>query len=135
MSVGALLIIKHLSLSIPNSGESRASDKGEWGGSPKKFFPSLRDSVWSKNKGGRAPWAPPLDPPLPKLEKDIPFGRSLLVKAIIGSTPSPDQQRRVFGKVKDCNSNIFLFWLSISYALVLIMSKANKNKTKLEKII
>ena len=38
-----------------------------WGGrSPKKFFWALRASVWSKNKGDgdRAPWAPPLDPPL-----------------------------------------------------------------------
>ena len=43
------------------------------------IFPSLRAWVWSKNKGGQAPRAPPLDPPLPKLEKDIPFGRSLLV--------------------------------------------------------
>ena len=34
------------------------------GGSPKNYFPALRASVWSKNKGRRAPWAPPLDPPL-----------------------------------------------------------------------
>ena len=32
----------------------------------KKCFSALRASVWSKNKGGggRAPWGPPLDPPL-----------------------------------------------------------------------
>ena len=28
------------------------------------FFPALRASVWSKNKGGPAPRAPPLDAPL-----------------------------------------------------------------------
>ena len=41
--------------------------RGEGGWSPKKFFSALQASVWSKNKGGggRAPWAPPLDPPLP----------------------------------------------------------------------
>ena len=34
-----------------------------WGGHglPPNFFSALRASVWSKNKGGRAP---PLDPPL-----------------------------------------------------------------------
>ena len=37
-----------------------------WAQSPKKVFLALRASVWSKNKtrGGRAPWARPLDPPL-----------------------------------------------------------------------
>ena len=30
----------------------------------KKIFWALRASVYSNNKGGRAPWAPPLDPPL-----------------------------------------------------------------------
>ena len=30
----------------------------------KKSFSALRASVWSKNKGGRAPQSPPLDPPL-----------------------------------------------------------------------
>ena len=30
----------------------------------KKFFWALRASVWSKNKGGLVPWAPPLNPPL-----------------------------------------------------------------------
>ena len=30
----------------------------------KKTFSAHRASVWSKNKGGRATWAPPLDPPL-----------------------------------------------------------------------
>ena len=32
--------------------------------SPKNIFSALRTSVWSKNKGGRAPQAPPLDPPM-----------------------------------------------------------------------
>ena len=31
----------------------------------KDFFGALRASFWSKNKGGRPPWAPLLDPPLP----------------------------------------------------------------------
>ena len=48
---------------------------GGWGGvghpdpeitggtlSPKTIFSALRASFWSKNKGGRAPRAPPLDP-------------------------------------------------------------------------
>ena len=40
--------------------------KGGEGGrqSPKKFFSALGASVWFKNKGGRAPRAPPLGPPL-----------------------------------------------------------------------
>ena len=29
----------------------------------KTIFSALWASVWSENKGGRAPWAPPLDPP------------------------------------------------------------------------
>ena len=32
----------------------------------KKIFSTLRASVWSKNKGGRTPRVPPLDPPLSK---------------------------------------------------------------------
>ena len=32
----------------------------------KKYISALRASVWSKNKGGRASRAAPLDPPLPK---------------------------------------------------------------------
>ena len=62
--------------SAPYSGGSRPSDKGgggaghpdpELGGglSPKQFFSALRASVWSNNKGGQPPWAPPLDRPLP----------------------------------------------------------------------
>ena len=39
-------------------------DKGE--AVFKKDFSALRASVWSKNKGGRPPRGPPLDPPLPK---------------------------------------------------------------------
>ena len=35
----------------------------------KKFFSLLRVSFWSKNKGGRAPRAPPLDPPLLTINK------------------------------------------------------------------
>ena len=34
---------------------------GGWGG---VVIQTLRASVWSKNKGGWAPRAPPLDPPL-----------------------------------------------------------------------
>ena len=37
--------------------------KGGGGRSP-TLFSALRASVWSKNKGGRTPRAPPLDPPL-----------------------------------------------------------------------
>ena len=33
-------------------------------GGLKKNFLALRASVYSNNKGGQAPWAPPLDPPL-----------------------------------------------------------------------
>ena len=56
--------------------KSRPSDKGmapiiqtlSKGGGPSLsiFFSALWASVWAKNKegGGRAPWAPPLDPPL-----------------------------------------------------------------------
>ena len=42
------------------------SVKGAWGGrGTKTFFSAPRASVWSKNKGGgRAPRAPPLDPPV-----------------------------------------------------------------------
>ena len=63
-----------IQLAITNGG-SRPSDKwGGGGGSSRPwdkggpgrfFFSALRASVWSKNKGeGRAPRAPPLDPPL-----------------------------------------------------------------------
>ena len=33
-------------------------------GPPKEFFSAPRASVWSKSKGGQAPRASPLDPPL-----------------------------------------------------------------------
>ena len=80
----------------------------------KRLFPSPRASVLSKkNTGGGASSYRPL------------YG--------VPPPPPPDRQRRVVGKVKDCNSNIFLFWLSISYTVLLIMSKTNKLKTKLEK--
>ena len=60
---------------VLGSGGSRPSDKGGGGhpdpeirggpGLKKIFFSALRASFWSKNKGGgRAPQAPPLDPPL-----------------------------------------------------------------------
>ena len=63
---------------VLGSGGSRPSDKGGGGGGghpdpeirggpglKKNFFSALRASFWSKNKGGgRAPQAPPLDPPL-----------------------------------------------------------------------
>ena len=42
------------------------------GGGPvskKKTFSALQASVWSKNNGGRAPRAPPLDSPLKNVEK------------------------------------------------------------------
>ena len=32
-----------------------------WGQSPKKCFSAIQASVWSKNKRGQAPQAPPLD--------------------------------------------------------------------------
>ena len=50
---------------------SRPLDKGGGGGrgrSPKKSFSTLQALVWSKNKGGGAPRAPPLDPPLNKTQ-------------------------------------------------------------------
>ena len=48
------------------SGGSTPSDKGRGGGGglQRCFFSAHRASVWSKNKGRRAPRAPPLDPPL-----------------------------------------------------------------------
>ena len=60
---------------LDTRGGSSASDKGRGGGGghpdpeirgvvSQKFFSALRASVWSKNKGGRNPPAPPLDPPL-----------------------------------------------------------------------
>ena len=36
----------------------------------KKIFSALRASVWSRNKGGRPPRAPPLDSPLIFTEKE-----------------------------------------------------------------
>ena len=58
-----------------DNGGSRPSDRGGGGAghldpeirgsaSPKKFFPAFWASVWSKNKRGAGPRAPPLDPPL-----------------------------------------------------------------------
>ena len=49
-------------LEIRESWSSRPLDKG----APvsKQNFSALRVSVWSKNKGGLAPRAPPLDPPM-----------------------------------------------------------------------
>ena len=44
------------------------------GGSQKKLPSALRVSVWSKNKRGRAPRGPPLDPPLYHID----FGLSQL---------------------------------------------------------
>ena len=38
--------------------------------SPKNFSLALRASVWSKNKEGPDPQAPPIDPPLVKVKKD-----------------------------------------------------------------
>ena len=47
------------------SGGSRPLDnEGGGGPSQNKFFSALRASVWSKNKGGRALRASPMDPPL-----------------------------------------------------------------------
>ena len=42
---------------------SRPCDKG--GRSAAKIFSALGASFWSKNKGDRAPWAPPRDLSLP----------------------------------------------------------------------
>ena len=66
------------------SGGSRPSDNGgpghpdpeiKWGGGLKKFCSALRASVWSKNKvgGGRAPRAPPLDPPLSVVHNELEY--------------------------------------------------------------
>ena len=50
---------------LHNSGGSRPSDKGGWGGGgkgvSKKIFSAFQASVWSKNKGEGSP---ALDPPL-----------------------------------------------------------------------
>ena len=56
------------------SSGSRPSDKGRGGhpdpeirggaGLKENSFSALRASAWSKNKGGRAHWVPPLDQPL-----------------------------------------------------------------------
>ena len=78
----------------------------------KRLFPSPRASDLSKKNTG---------------------GGASSYRPLYGVPPPPDRQRRVVGKVKDCNRNIFLFWLSISYTVLLIMSKTNKFKTKLEK--
>ena len=43
---------------------SRPLDKGGGDGHQKKIFSALRESVWSKNKGGGGFQVPPLDPPL-----------------------------------------------------------------------
>ena len=51
---------------------------GGGGGTPKDFFSALRDSVWSKNKGGghRPPRAPPLDPLLLVKAMFIPYRKA-----------------------------------------------------------
>ena len=46
-------------LQIRGGGGGREREKG--GPSLKKPFSAPQASVWSKNKGGRVPWAPPLD--------------------------------------------------------------------------
>ena len=52
----------NLSVTDPDL-EIRGGGGGGWGvESPNK---KIRASVWSKNKGGRVPRTPPLDPPLP----------------------------------------------------------------------
>ena len=49
-------------LSVPDP-DFEIGGGGGWGvESPNK---KIRASVWSKNKGGRVPRTPPLDPPLP----------------------------------------------------------------------
>ena len=51
-------------LQIRGAGRSSTPwDKGG-GGGLQKIFSALQASFWSKNKGGRPPQAPPLDPPL-----------------------------------------------------------------------
>ena len=66
----------HDSGSVGNTGRSRPLDEEGGGGggghpdpdirgqSPKKNFSALLASVWSKDRGGQAPWAPFLDLPL-----------------------------------------------------------------------
>ena len=51
-------------LQIRGPRSSRPRYKGGGGAVSKKKFSALLASVWSKNKGGPAPRAPPLDPPL-----------------------------------------------------------------------
>ena len=89
-------------------------NKGEWGGSRKIFFRPLGPHFGLKIRGAGSP-RPPWIRHYRSLKKIFPSGGASV------------------GKVKDCNSNIFLLWLSISYTVVLIMSKTNKHKTKLEK--
>ena len=60
----------------PSAGSRPRDKRGAWSsrpldkrggggeGSPKKNFSALLALVWSKNKWGRAPRAPPPDPPL-----------------------------------------------------------------------
>ena len=40
----------------------------------KQIFSALRGLVWSKNKGGGAPWAPPPGPPLLLTIKRMQYG-------------------------------------------------------------
>ena len=58
----SLKVIKFCVIAVPDPD----LEMGGRGGtvSPNIFFSALRASVWSKNKGGRAP---PLDPPLDSL--------------------------------------------------------------------
>jgi len=64
VSVGALLIIKHLSypiLSYPILRDKRGAGGGGGGGqSSQKIFSAVWASVWSKIKGGSGPREPPM---------------------------------------------------------------------------
>ena len=51
-------------LQIRGGGSGHRDPEISRGGVSKKMFLALQASVWSNNKGGQPPWAPPLDLPL-----------------------------------------------------------------------
>ena len=62
-------------LQIGGKGQSsRRRDKGGGGPVSKKFFLAHWASLWSKNKGGWAPQASPLDLPLDIIPRYLPYG-------------------------------------------------------------
>ena len=66
-----------LDLQIRGGGGGHPDPEIRGGPVSKKIFSALRASSWSRNKGGRAPRAPPLDPQLPVLRpigaRTLPF--------------------------------------------------------------